>query len=179
MKTKAGRIFVVIKVLTWTLFIGLCIKTGAILYSFFVSLFINPMAAKNLHLGLNLYELMNFNKSYFISIVSLIIIIWGLKAFMFYLITNITLKINLEHPFSDEVAKLILWISYVACAIGLLTTLTSSYTEWISKKGVSLNNLYEYVSGGPEFLFMAGIIFVIAQVFKRGIELQSENQLTI
>lgn len=30
-----------------------------------------------------------------------------------------------------------------------------------------------------EYLFMAGIIYIISQIFKRGIELQEENQLTV
>ncbi|MBN2635649.1 MAG: DUF2975 domain-containing protein [Prolixibacteraceae bacterium] len=31
---------------------------------------------------------------------------------------------------------------------------------------------------GP-FLFMAGLVFVISQIFKRGVEIQSENDLTV
>jgi hypothetical protein len=33
------------------------------------------------------------------------------------------------------------------------------------------------VSG--ETLFLAGVVFVIAQIFKKGVEIQSENELTI
>jgi hypothetical protein len=30
-----------------------------------------------------------------------------------------------------------------------------------------------------EFLFMAGLVFIISPIFKRGVELQSENELTV
>jgi hypothetical protein len=32
---------------------------------------------------------------------------------------------------------------------------------------------------GDEYLFMAGMIYIISQVFKRGIEIQEENNLTV
>jgi hypothetical protein len=32
---------------------------------------------------------------------------------------------------------------------------------------------------GKEYLFMAGIVFVIGQVFRRGLELQSENDYPV
>jgi hypothetical protein len=32
---------------------------------------------------------------------------------------------------------------------------------------------------GDEYLFIAGIVYVISQIFKRGIEIQEENQLTV
>jgi hypothetical protein len=34
-------------------------------------------------------------------------------------------------------------------------------------------------TSGDEYLFMAGIIYIISQVFKRGIEIQEENDLTV
>jgi hypothetical protein len=34
-----------------------------------------------------------------------------------------------------------------------------------------------YITG--EFVFMAGLIFVISQIFRRGVEIQSENDLTV
>ncbi|GLU53977.1 hypothetical protein Dfri01_34380 [Dyadobacter frigoris] len=30
-----------------------------------------------------------------------------------------------------------------------------------------------------EFIFMAGLVFIISRVFKRGVEIQSENDLTV
>jgi hypothetical protein len=32
---------------------------------------------------------------------------------------------------------------------------------------------------GDEYLFIAGMIYIISQIFKRGIEIQEENNLTV
>ena len=34
-------------------------------------------------------------------------------------------------------------------------------------------------STGDEYIFMAGILYIVSQIFKRGIEMQEENQLTV
>jgi len=35
------------------------------------------------------------------------------------------------------------------------------------------------LGGADVWLFMGGILFFIAQIFKRGIEIQTENELTV
>lgn len=179
MKTKTKNILSIMHVIMWIVFIGTCIKTGAILYSFFVSLVINAIAAKDLHLGLNLSELYQYNSSHYIGMVSFVICLYALRAYITYLVIKIFLKINLVNPFSNDVASLIKKISGVAFLIGILTIVANSYSNWLMKREIPLNNLHEYLQGKAEFLFMAGIVFIIAQVFKRGIEIQSENELTV
>ena len=51
--------------------------------------------------------------------------------------------------------------------------------EWLSTKGVSFPDMDPYLGAGTEFLLFAGVIVFIAQVFKRGIEIQSEHELTV
>ena len=36
-----------------------------------------------------------------------------------------------------------------------------------------------HLGGADVWLFMAVILFIIAQIFKRGIEIQTENELTV
>jgi hypothetical protein len=179
MKTKPKQILAIMNIIIWIIFIGLCIKTGAILYSFFVSLFINPVGATNLYLGLNLSELHNFSIWHYATLVSLIILLSGLKAYVFYLVIRIFLKINIVHPFSTDVALLISGISYVSLGIGILTLAANGYTEWLINEEVVFPDLQAYLGGGVEFLLFAGVIFFIAQVFKKGIEIQYENELTV
>lgn len=169
----------VIHIVAWLIFIGLCIKTGAVLCSFFVSLFINPVAAKNLYLGLNLSDLSRFNTGHYITLVSLIIFISALKAYLFYTVIKIFSKINFVHPFSTEVSLLISRISYVALGIGILTLGANDYCDWLTGRGVVLPPLRASLGGEAEYLLLGAIIFMIAQVFKRGIEIQSENELTV
>jgi hypothetical protein len=179
MKPTTKLILTILHVIAWIIFLGLCVKTGAILYSFFVSLAINPMGAKNLYLGLNLSRLYNFDIGHYITVVSLIIILSGLKAFLFYLVIKMFLKINLVAPFSTDVSLLISRISYVALGIGILTVIANKYCDWLTKRGVAFPDLQAVLGGAGEFLLLGAIIFIIAQVFKRGIEIQTENELTV
>ena len=176
---RTKQILNVLHVLSWIIFIGLCIQTGALLISFFVSLVINPAGARNLHMGLNLSELHASNSSHYVVLVMFIIFLSALKAYIFYLVIKIFLKINLKHPFSPEVASLITKISYLALSIGIITLAVNIYCDWLIENVSSLPTLHRYLGGIGEFLLLGGIIFIIAQVFKRGIEIQSENELTV
>ena len=179
MKPSTKQILRVLNVIVWIIFFGLCIKTGAIFYSFFVSLVINPVATHNLYMGLNLSDLARYSQVHYATVVSIIIICTALKAFIFYLAMKIYLKINFMNPFSDEVATLIAKIGYASLGVGLLTLILSLYCEWLATKGVSFPDSQAYLGGTGEFLFIGGIVFMISQVFKRGIEIQSENELTV
>ncbi|RNI22356.1 DUF2975 domain-containing protein [Rufibacter latericius] len=179
MKTKTNLILSTVNVLFWIVYIGLCIKTGAILISFLVSLFVSPQGAQDLHLGLDLSELLRYSKQYYISMVSLIIVLSALKAHMAYLVIRVFMKIDPLHPFNATASGLITTISEVALGSGILAIICNAYAKWLTKMPVDLQNLTPYLDNGGEFLFLAGIIFVIAQIFKKGVEIQSENELTI
>jgi hypothetical protein len=175
MKTK--QVLSIMKVISWIIFIGLCIKAGALIISFFVSLFINSEAAKDLYLGLDLSSLYNFDSWYYISMVSLIISVAILKAYIFYLVIKIFLKFDINNPFSLEAVNLVYKISYIALGTGIISKVANSYKIFLTTHKVGANIPVSF--GGDEFLFMAGILFIIAFLFKRGVELQQENDLTI
>jgi len=179
MKPTTKLILTILHVIAWIIFLGLCIKTGAFLYSFFVTLVINPEGAKNLYMGLNLSSLYNFDIGDYAIVASLIIILSGSKAFLFYLVIKIFLKINLVAPFSKDVSLLISRIGYLALGIGILTLEANKYCDWLSKKGVGFPDLQSVLGGAGEFLLLGAVIFIISQVFKRGIEIQTENELTV
>ncbi|PKF76156.1 DUF2975 domain-containing protein [Chryseobacterium sp. PMSZPI] len=176
MKTK--KILSILNVITWIIFIGSCIKAGALTFTFIMTI-INPEGAQNLYEGLNLYELYQYNIYSYKLMMFFIIFLAGYKAYLAYLVIRIFQKLNLEAPFSKAIMKLITKISYSSLAIGIISLLTISYSEDFLKKEVTLDNVYDFIGSGSEYLFFGGIIFIIAQVFKRGIEIQSENELTI
>jgi hypothetical protein len=179
MKSSTKLILAMLHVIAWIVFLGLCVKTGAIAYSFFVSLAINHEGAKNLYLGLNLSGLYNFDTGHYVTVAAFIIVLSALKAYLFYLAIRIFQKINLVNPFSEDVSLLISRIGYLAVGIGILTVIANKYCDWLVKKGVAFPDLQSVLSGAGEFLLLGGIIFIIAQVFKRGIEIQTENELTV
>lgn len=172
---KTTQILEILKVVSWILFIGLCIKTGAVLISFLVSLFANADGAKNLYLGMNMPELLAFSQWHYIVMGSLVVILSGLKAYLFYYVIKIISKVNITHPFTEYIAGQITMLSKIALQIGITAFITNMYAKWLLKNPIH----FTFEGGQTEFLFLAGILFVIAQIFKRGIELQSENELTI
>ncbi|PWN71240.1 DUF2975 domain-containing protein [Chryseobacterium phosphatilyticum] len=175
---KTQKILSILNVIVWIIFIGSCIKAGALTFTFIITI-VNPEGAKNLYEGLNLYELYQYNTNSYKSMMSFIIFLAGYKAYLAFLVIQIFQRLNLTAPFSEMIMQLIIKISYSALAIGLLSVIATSYSEDFIKKGVPLSNTYDFIGSGAEYLFFGGIIFIIAQVFKRGIEIQSENDLTI
>ena len=167
-----------ITVVIWSIFIGLCIQAGALLFTFVYSFF-NPVAAENLYEGLNLSALLQTNPWYFGGVASVVLFIMGQKAYLFYLMIRIFLKINLVQPFSREVSKLITQISYVAFQIGVAIILASGVFKGMIKRGYDLDQVPQLVGNGFEFLLMAALLIAIGMVFKRGVEIQDENELTV
>lgn len=100
---------------------------------------------------------------------------------MFYFLIKIFLKINLINSFNNEIYSFTVRISNVALIIGIMAFIGEKYYRWLLHKNINFSafNIEQYVGGKSEFLFMAAIIFIIAQLYKRGIEIQSENELTI
>lgn len=167
-----------ITVVIWSIFIGLCLNAGAILFTFVYSLF-NPIVSQNLFDGLNLSALRGQNTWYYSGVLSIVLFIAGQKAYLFYLMIRVFLKIDLVHPFSRVVSKLISEISFVAFQIGVAILLASGIFKWMLTRGYDLDRVPQMVSGGFEFLLMAALLIAIGIVFKRGVEIQEENELTI
>lgn len=167
-----------ITVVIWAIFIGLCIQAGALLFTFIYSLF-RPIVAQDLFEGLNLSALLEANPWYYGGVISIVLYIMGQKAYLFYLMIRIFLKINLVQPFSKEVSQLISSISYVAFQVGLAIILASATFKWMTKRGYELDSLPQLVGSGGEFLLMAALLIAIGIIFKRGVEIQAENDLTV
>ncbi|HEY4326666.1 MAG TPA: DUF2975 domain-containing protein [Mucilaginibacter sp.] len=173
-KTRTEQILTVMNIVAWVAFIGFMVEAGAILVSFCVT-FINPDAAKHLYKGLNWYNLWKFSFWHYTLHAYLMVLLSMLKAFVWYLIIKVVSKINLVSPFNMEVVIKLEKISYVLLATWIVALLSSAHSNWLLKAtGEQYGN---DVSG--ESIFVAGLVFIISQVFKRGVEIQSENELTI
>jgi len=167
-----------ITVVIWSIFIGLCIQAGALLFTFVYSFFY-PVVSENLYEGLNLSALLQANPWYYGGVASMVLFIMVQKAYLFYLMIRIFLKINLVNPFSREVSKLISKISYVTFQIGVAIILASGIFKGMIKRGHDLDQVPQLVGNGFEFLLMAALLIAIGMVFKKGVEIQDENELTV
>jgi len=182
MKSRTKQILKVLYVLSWIIFIGVCIEAGGSIFSAFYTLVINPANARTFWEGNDLSGLYQYDPGHFFAETLLISIASVMKACIFYLIIKILhdKKLSMSQPFSEEVRLFIIKVSYLAFGIGLFTGFGVKYTEWLVKQGVHMPDTQHLRLGGADvWLFMAVTLFVIAQIFKRGIEIQTENELTV
>jgi len=178
MTKKNDFILKVLNVVSWIIFIGLCIEAGALIFNFVLTLF-KPIASLNIYKELNLSEIYENQFAHFIGVMSFVVVLSILKAYLFYLVVKIFMKLNLVKPFNVEIAKLIEKISFEAFAIAIVSIIAHQYTKRIIQYGYEVDHVEEYWDDTAAFLMMAAIIFVISQIFKKGIELQNENDLTV
>ena len=86
----------------------------------------------------------------------------------------------MAQPFNKEVGRFIFKVSYLALWIGLFSWWGVRYTHWFVKQGVKMPTIESLRLGGADvWLFMGVTLLVIAQIFKKGIEIQTENELTV
>ena len=178
MSPKTDLVIKFLHVISWIIFIALCYQTGALIFNYaFMQFRVFP--PENQYLILDLTELFTQNELYFGILFGLAIGVNGLKAYTFYLITLIFQYLNLHKPFSQEISRLISKISYYIFAAGILGAIAQGVSDELAKKGFPVTNANQQWDDYSAFLMMAAVVFVIAQIFKKGLELQSENDLTI
>lgn len=181
-KISTKQILKILYVLSWIIFVGVCIDAGGFIFNSFYTQVLNPVGAQYFWNHLDLSALYKYDSGYFFAETTYICIVATMKAFLFYLIVKFLAdkKLNMSQPFNVETGRFIFNMSYLALAIGLFSAWGANYTEWLIKKGIVMPAIELLSLGGADvWLFMGVILYVIAQIFKRGIEIQTENELTV
>jgi Protein of unknown function (DUF2975) len=176
-KTKTQTILTVSKILALMGGIWYSILCGSQLLTLIAS-FINPEWAKLTYdADLNLFSIREQSMGFYVFAMCLTIAVSALKALIWYVVFGLLSKLKLQTPFSMEVEKKLERIAFLLLGVWIVSTIFwKTCIFYVSKDtGIQLvrNN------NGSEYLFMAGMIYIISQVFKRGIESQEENQLTV
>jgi hypothetical protein len=182
MNSGTKLILKILYVLSWIIFVGVCIQAGGFIFNAFFTMVLNPVGAKRFWQEVDLSGLYYYNRWYFLMETSLMSTVALLKAYIFYQIIKIlhTKNISMSKPFSNEVGRFLFRISYLSLSIGAFCILGTGYAKWFSKRGVQMPDIQDLSMGGADvWLFMGVALYVIAQVFKRGIEIQSEHELTV
>ena len=170
---KTERILKIMNFFSWFAFIGLMIKSGAILVTYLLSIN-NPEVSKNLYEGLNLYEYRNYSFIQYSFIIGYRIILFATEAYIAFLVIKLLKRLNMKHPFSVGIQKLMQQISYGIFYLWVLAIIHNTHMQLIGKKYNFQMDLFS-----SDFVFLSVVIFIFAQILKRGIEIQSENDLTI
>lgn len=178
MLKRNNYILIGLQVFAWIIFVGLSIEAGALIVNFIFSLF-KPAFLPRLYQKLDLIEMYYQSKAAFFGIYSFILFVAVLKAYLFYAVIELIQKLDLKHPFNSFVAKQITKISYYTFSIGLISFIGQQTAKNLMHHGISIDRLDQFWEDSQAFILMAAIIYVIATIFSRGVELQNENDLTI
>jgi hypothetical protein len=171
-------VFIVLTIVAWIIFVALCIEAGGLLVNFVFSLF-KPEVVHNLYQKLDLSQLYASSPWAYYSMYSYILVIAGMKAFLFYVVVMLVTRLDLAKPFSAYVSLQISRISYFTLAIGILSYLARETTRELRKRGFDTDALSQFWVDSQAFIIMAAIIYIIAVIFRKGVELQNENDLTV
>lgn len=172
----------VLHLLSWIIFVGLCVNAGGILINTFYSMHLNPLGAKYFWDKMDLSALYELDKGYFLELAIILLIVSVLKALLFYCILKIfqDKDRSIEQPFKIKTNKMIATMAYIALGIGLFSSWGENKAIWFSSKGIVLPSIQNMrLDGADVWFFMGIILLVISKVFKQGEILQSENDLTI
>ncbi len=171
-------VFTALKIVSWVIFVGLCIEAGGLIVNFIFSLY-KPEFVQNLYQKLDLSEMYERSKWAFFSMYSFILVISILKAVLFYIVIILVSKIDLSKPFNSFVSRQVSQISYYTFSIGLLSYIARQSAKNLQHHGFVTNNLNQFWTDSQAFFLMAAVIYVIATIFKKGLEIQNENDLTV
>lgn len=171
-------VFIVLQVIAWIIFVALCIEAGALIVNFAFSLY-NPDVISRLYQKLDLMEMYNQNPWIFYGVYSFILFISILKAYLFYLVIVLLSKLDMMKPFNSWVADRITNISYTTFSIGIISYIAKQTTRNLSHHNLDVSMLEQFWTDSQAFILMAAVIYVIATIFQKGVELQNENDLTV
>lgn len=171
-------VFYGLSVIAWIIFMALSIEAGALLFNFVISIY-KPEIVSRLYEKLDLSMLFAHSEDAYYGMYSFILVIAILKAYLFYLVIELVSKLSLSKPFSEYVADKISKISHYTFAIGIISYIARGSASYLEHRGLDLDILSKFWADSQAFILMAAIIYVIANIFKRGIEIQNENDLTI
>ena len=178
MSKENNFVFTGLHIVAWVIFVGLCIEAGGLIVNFIFSIY-NPEFVQNLYQKLDLSEMYNRSKWVFFSMYSFILVISLLKAYLFYVVIRLLSKLNLSKPFNSFVSEQITQISYFTFSIGIVSYIARQTAKSLQHRGFEIDALNQFWADSQAWILMAAVIYVIATIFIRGIEIQNENDLTV
>ncbi|MFA7273506.1 MAG: DUF2975 domain-containing protein [Crocinitomicaceae bacterium] len=165
-------------IVAWLIFVGLSIEAGGLIVNFFFSLY-NPEFVQNLYQKLDLTDMYSDSKLVFFGIYCFILSISILKAILFYIVIRLMHKMDLSKPFNTFVSKQILQISYYTLSIGLFSYIARQVANSLIHYGYTTDSLNQFWVDSHAFIVMGAVVYIIATIFKKGVDIQNENDLTV
>lgn len=178
MSKTNNYVFIGLQVVAWVIFVGLSIEAGGLIVNFIFSVF-KPEFVGNLYQKLDLTQMYQQNKWAFFGAYSFALFISILKATLFYTVIVMLQKLDLSKPFSTFVSRKIESIAYYTFSIGIISHIAREVVKNLQHHGYEVDKLNQFWVDSQAFILMSAIIYIISVIFKRGVEIQNENDLTV
>lgn len=177
-KSSTRWILIILHVIAWIIFVGLSIEAGGLIVNFIFSVF-KPEFVGNLYQKLDLSQMYQQSEWAFFGTYSFVLFISVLKSLLFYTVVQLHYNFDLSKPFSAYLAHKIVRIAHYTFSIGIISHIAREVVKSLQHYGYEIDKLDQFWVDSQAFILMAAVVYVIAQIFKRGIELQNENDLTV
>lgn len=178
MSKNFNFVFNGLQIVAWVIFVGLCIETGGLIVNFIFSIF-KPEFIQNLYQKLDLTQMYRVSKWAFFGIYGFILSISILKVFLFFIVIRLMYKMDLTKPFNTFVSNQILKISYYTLSIGLFSFIANQVAKYLMHHDFATDSLSQFWVDSQAFILMGAVIYIIATIFKKGVDIQKENDLTV
>lgn len=178
MAKRNHLLFTALTIVSWLIFTGLAIEACGLIVNFIFSL-VRPEFIPRLYQKLDLMAMYQRSQWAFFSMYSFALVISVLKVVLFYTVLRLMHKMDLSQPFSSFVATKISQISYYTLSIGLLSLVARQSAQSLQHRGYEINALSQFWVDSTAFILMAAVIYIIAIIFSKGVEIQKENDLTV
>lgn len=182
MKLNSNLILEILKIFFWIFTVILCFAIFVLVFIFFSTIFgIDTGSLKEMKINMAFFngkvkDIQSLGKLKSAFILAYSIIMGILQLTFFLTVIKILKRLKSDSTFSMEIYFLISRIAKLALLIGSVSFLTSIINELI--KG-TLSISADLNSKNFQFFLVAGVVYIIAQVYKRAVNLQAENDLTI
>ncbi|TDB68856.1 DUF2975 domain-containing protein [Arundinibacter roseus] len=186
---KTEHILFGLRIVAWAVFLGAIVRT-ALMIGYIIAIFVFPdNPIKNNAQPSDLAAFQQTHEVEFWMLMSLIIAIALLHIQLWEKIKDALETIKISNPFTVQMATLFEKTAYLLISIWVVSFIGSIYFRQVSKRTEGLEQIIDRISvgmvdgggfdAGGVYLLNAGIVYIISQIFRRGIEMQQENDLTI
>ncbi len=178
MSAKNNFVFTLLTILSWIIFIGLSIEAGSLIFIFIIKL-LRPEFLSPIYNQIDLSLLYSSSQAAYYAMYSFVMAIALMKAHLFYVVVRLLSKLDLTKPFNPFVAAQIGKISYFTLSIGLVSFIARQSAKNLLHRGNPVEQLNQFWVDSQAYILMAAVIYIIATIFKKGIALQNEYDLTV
>ncbi len=170
MKNTSEFMLKAIRVLAWLVFIWMLVKAGAMIMSYGASVN-NAEGAKDMYRGLDLSRYYEASFFHYSVIVFYYIILYLLQAYIALFATRLLSQETLQNLFSHTVVEILHKISITTLGVFLVGLVHNIHVELLAKYGA-----LDADSFSGEYIFLAGIVYVLALLFKNSINEKLSSQ---